>query len=92
MNKKKVVFFIGGLNFGGMERVVFIAKELLENNYDIKIVTLYQNMADYEAKTEYYDLGVRPSKEKVLTFIKRFIGTIRMKKELKPDIVFSFGM
>ena len=28
--KKKLVFFIGGLNFGGMERVVFIAKELLE--------------------------------------------------------------
>lgn len=90
--KKKLVFFIGGLNFGGMERVVFIAKELLKNDYDVKIVTLYQNTADYEIKKEYYNLDVPPSKHKIITFIKRFIKTLRMKKELKPDIVFSFGM
>lgn len=90
--KKKLVFFIGGLNFGGMERVVFIANELLKEDYDIKIVTLYQDNADYEKSNEYYNLNVPPSKKKVLTFIKRFIRTIKMKNELKPDIVFSFGM
>lgn len=90
--KKKLVFFIGGLNFGGMERVVFIAKELLEKEYDVKIVTLYQDTADYEVKKEYYNLDVPPSNKKIYIFIKRFFRTIKMKKELKPDIVFSFGM
>jgi len=90
--KKKLVFFIGGLNFGGMERVVFIAKRLLEREYDVKIVTLYQNDADYDIENEYYNLNVPPSKNKLLTFIKRFFRTIKMKKKLKPDIVFSFGM
>lgn len=90
--KKKLVFFIGGLNFGGMERVVFIAKKLLEDKYDIKIVTLYQDDADYEVKNEYYNLNVPPSSGRLKTFIKRFLGTLKMKRELKPDIVFSFGM
>lgn len=90
--KKKLVFFIGGLNFGGMERVVFIAKELLEKEYDVKIVTLYQDNADYKTNEEYYNLDVKPSKKRIYTFFKRLIRTIKMKKKLKPDIVFSFGM
>lgn len=90
--KKKVVFFIGGLNYGGMERVVFIAEKLLRDIYDIKIVTLYQENADYEVKKEYYNIDIPPSKNKLKIFIRRLIGTIKMKKELKPDIVFSFGM
>ncbi len=90
--KKKLVLFIGGLNFGGMERVAFIAKELLAKEYDVTIVTLYQQSADYEIKEEYYNLNVPPSNKKIVTFIKRFIKTAKMKKELKPDIVFSFGM
>lgn len=90
--KKRVVLFIGGLNFGGMERVVFVAKKLLDKEYDVKIVTLYQVEADYEAKEEYYNLDVPPSNNKIWTFIKRFIKTIKMKIKLKPDIVFSFGM
>lgn len=90
--KKKVIFFIGGLNYGGMERVIFIAEKLLRDIYDIKIVTLYQENADYEVKKEYYNLNVPPSKNKLKIFIKRLIGTIKMKKELKPDVVFSFGM
>ncbi len=90
--KKKLIFFIGGLNFGGMERVVFIAKELLANDYDIKIVTLYQNNADYIKDDNYYNIDVPPSKHKIITFIKRFFRTIKMKKKLKPDMVFSFGM
>lgn len=90
--KKKLVFFIGGLNFGGMERVIFIAEKLLKDKYDIKIVTLYQNNADYEIKNEYYNINVPPSSKRLITFIKRFFGTLKMRRELKPDIIFSFGM
>lgn len=92
LDKKKLVFLIGGLNFGGMERVVFIAKELLQEKYDIKIVTLYQTDADYDKNKEYYNIDVPPSRKRIITFVKRLMGCIRMKKKLKPDIVFSFGM
>lgn len=90
--KKRIVFFIGGLNYGGMERVVFIAEELFRDTYDVKIVTLYQTKADYEKKKNYYDLDVPPGGNAFIILIKRLIRTIKMKKKLKPDIVFSFGM
>ena len=90
--KKKLVFFIGGLNFGGMERVVFIAKDLLKDYFDITIVTQYQQNADYEKDENYYNLDVPPSRNKLFVFIKRLKNTIKMKRELKPDFVFSFGM
>ena len=93
--KKKLVFFIGGLNFGGMERVVFIASELLKNDYDVTIVTLYQTNKDYEVEIPLYDLDVPPSFGKInklITLFKRLNQTRKMKKNLKPDIVFSFGM
>lgn len=92
---KKLVFFIGGLNFGGMERVVFIANELLKDEYDITIVTLYQTNADYSNNFKYYNLDVSPTEGKInklITFIKRLIKTRQMKRELKPDVVVSFGM
>ncbi len=94
--KKKLVFFIGGLNFGGMERVVFIAEQLLRNEYDTYIVTLYQTESDYkEISAKLYDLNVPPSNDKckkAIGFVKRIIRTKKMKRDLKPDVVFSFGM
>lgn len=94
--KKKLIFFIGGLNFGGMERVVFIAEQLLRNKFDTYIVTLYQTNSDYKDLTaKIYDLDVPPANGKlgkVIGFVKRLIRTKKMKKELQPDVVFSFGM
>lgn len=93
--KKKLVFFIGGMNFGGMERVVFIASELLKNNYEITIVTLYKTSADYNIGNNIYDLNVPPCSgkvNKVIQFFKRLYMTKKMKIELNPDIVYSFGM
>lgn len=94
--KKKLIFFIGGLNFGGMERVVFIAEKLMREQYDTIIVTLYQTDADYKKiDAKIYDLNVPPKEGKVnkaIVFYKRLKQTIKMKRELKPDIIFSFGM
>ena len=93
--KLKLVFFIGGLNFGGMERVAFIAGDLLKDEYDITYVTLYQSNPDYELSCKSYDIGVPPSYNrfgKAVGFVRRLIRTYSMKKKLNPDIVFSFGM
>ena len=92
---KKVVFLIGGLNFGGMERVVFIAHELLKSIYDVSIVTLYKTNADYNLNFEVYDLNLPPNKGKffkAINMLKRINAVKQMKKDLKPDIVISFGM
>ena len=92
---KKLVFLIGGLNFGGMERVVFIAAKLLRKYYNVTIVTMYQTNADYTVDEKLYDMNVPPNYSKIgkiIAFIRRLLQTIKMKRQLKPDIVFSFGM
>ena len=94
-NKKKLVIFIGGLNFGGMERVAFIMADLLKDDYDITIATLYQSNADYTLKHKTYNLDVPPKEgkiNKILIAVKRLMATKKMKAVLKPDCVFSFGM
>ena len=92
--RKKVMFLMTGLHYGGMERVVFIAHSLLKEDYDISIVTLYSNNADYKPDFEYIDLKCPPRDNKILKYlnvIKRTHKVKRIKKELKPDIVMSFG-
>lgn len=92
---KKLVFFIGGLRFGGMERVIFIASELLKEKYDITIATLYRTDADYQVQIPIYDMNVPPEEGKINKLkvaYRRLLATKKMKKELNPDIVFSFGM
>lgn len=94
-NKKSLVIFIGGLNFGGMERVAFIMADLLKDDYDITIVTLYQSNADYTLEHKTYNLNVPPKNgkvNKIIIAVKRLMATKKMKSVLKPDIVFSFGM
>ncbi|MDC7286910.1 glycosyltransferase [Blautia schinkii] len=94
-NKKKLVIFIGGLNFGGMERVAFIMADLLKDDYDITIATLYQSNADYTLEHKTYNLDVSPKEgkiNKILIAVKRLMATKKMKAVLKPDYVFSFGM
>ena len=95
MKKKKIIFFIGGLNFGGMERIDFIACELLKNKYDISLMTLYKTNADYDVDIPTYDLNVPPQAGKInklIVFLRRLHKTRIMKKRIEADVVFSFGM
>ncbi|MBT2694467.1 glycosyltransferase [Bacillus sp. ISL-55] len=93
--KKKVVFLIGGLKFGGMERVVFIANQLLKDDFETTIVTLYKAEAEYNLDFDVYDLNLPPNSGKVnkaINMIKRIKSVKEMKRDLNPDAVFSFGM
>ncbi|MDN7226430.1 glycosyltransferase [Planococcus sp. N064] len=94
MKKKKVVFLMTGLYFGGMERVAFIAHDLLKDIYDIKMVALYTKDANYKTDIEILDLGCPPKTNKVLkgfNLLKRTLAVKKMKKNIKPDITLSFG-
>jgi glycosyltransferase involved in cell wall biosynthesis len=92
--KKKIVLLITSLHYGGMERVAFIAYYLLRDVYEVEIVTLYTKDADYQPEFDFLDLKCPPKKSrisKVVNVIKRTNAVRKMKKELKPDIVMSFG-
>lgn len=94
MSKKKVMFLMTGLHYGGMERVIFIAHSLLKEKYDVSVVTLYANNADYMPTFEYIDLNCPPMSgklSKIFNTVKRCIAVKKIKKKIKPDIVMSFG-
>ncbi|MFF2497412.1 glycosyltransferase [Peribacillus sp. NPDC058075] len=94
MKKKKVVLLITGLYYGGMERVAFIAHSLLKEQYDVSVVTLYAKEADYKPEFKYIDLNCPPKSNKflkLLNIVKRTHAVRKMKKEINPDIVMSFG-
>lgn len=91
----KILITIPGMYFGGMERVAFIARELLiESGHEVELVTLFRGDPDYTPEFDYYSLEceVRPSKfEKVLTTFKRIKKLKQYKKVSKPDYVLTFG-
>ena len=92
---KKILITIPGMYFGGMERVAFIARELLlQYGYDVCLVTLFKGDPDYVPDFEYTCLGceVSPSKiGKIFTTFKRIGALKKYKKEAKPDYVITFG-
>lgn len=83
-----------GLYFGGMERVAFIARELLKEKYNVEVAALYTKDADYKVDFEIIDLGCPPVQSrflKAINLVKRVLAVWKMKREIKPDIVISFG-
>ncbi|WP_319371124.1 glycosyltransferase [uncultured Ilyobacter sp.] len=94
MKKKKLMFLITGLYYGGMERVALIAHSLLKDEYDISLVTLYSGDKDYKLDFDYYDLKCTPKHSqfsKVINTFNRIKKVKKIKNEINPDIVMSFG-
>ena len=92
---KKVMITIPGMYFGGMERVAFIARELLlKKGYEVQLVTLFRGDPDYIPDFEYICLGCEISSSKIgkiFTTFRRIIELKKYKKEFKPDYVLTFG-
>lgn len=91
----KIVITIPGMYFGGMERVAFIARELLlGSGYDVELVTLFRGDPDYIPGFDYtcLECEVSPTKlGKVFTTLKRIRRLKQYKKFVKPDYVLTFG-
>lgn len=92
---KKVLIVLPGMYFGGMERVSFIAREiLLENGYDVDYVTLFRGDPDYNPDFKYTSLNCEIKKSKIgkiLTTIKRVRKLKEYKKKTRPDYVIAYG-
>ena len=95
MSKKKIMIVIPGMNYGGMERVAFITRNmLLKKGYEVQFITLYRGNQEYNPSFDYtsLDCEVRKSKfGKIITTIARIVKLKRQKKKVRPDYVLSFG-
>lgn len=83
------------LHQGGFERVCITTARLLEPYFDITIVIFDSSNIGYDIEGLHIidlNLGVQRGKiKKILNIIKRSRRLRTLKKEMKPDIAYSFG-
>lgn len=96
MSKKKKMMLISPmLHQGGFERVCVTTARLLAPYFDITIVIFDSADIAYDVEgLSIIDihLGVRKGKiGKLLNIIRRSLKVRKLKKEMKPEIVYSFG-
>lgn len=93
--KKKLMLISPMLHQGGFERVCITTARLLEPYFDITIVIFDSSNIGYDIEGLHIidlNLGVQKGKiRKILNIIKRSRKLRKLKKELKPDIAYSFG-
>lgn len=94
--KKKLMLISPMLHQGGFERVCVTTARLMEQYFDITIIIFDSADIAYNVeglKIVDLKLGVQKGKvKKLLNIIKRSRRLRQLKKELKPDIAYSFGL
>ncbi|MBQ8596594.1 MAG: glycosyltransferase [Lachnospiraceae bacterium] len=93
--KRKLILISPMLHQGGFERVCVTTARLLEPYFDITIVIFDSADIAYNVdglKIIDLKLGVQQGKwKKILNIIKRSLALRKLKKQIKPDISYSFG-
>ena len=93
--KKKLLLMSPMLHQGGFERVCVTTARLLEKYFDITIVIFDSaNIAYNVDGLNIIDIhmGVKKNKlGKIFNIVRRTLKVRSLKKQLKPDIVYSFG-
>lgn len=93
--KKKLILMSPMLHQGGFERVCITTARLMEPYFDVTIVIFNSANIAYDVeglKIIDLNLGVRKGKlGKLINIVKRSCKVRKLKKEMKPDIVYSFG-
>lgn len=93
--KKKLLLISPMLHQGGFERVCVTTARLLEPYFDITIVIFDASNIAYDISgltVMNLQLGVQKGRlRKLWNVIRRSLKMRRVKKELKPDIAYSFG-
>ena len=90
--KKKIIFVVGTMAYGGAERVVSIlANELCARNFEISIIQLYSEKCTYSINENIENFALYPYNK---TGIFRILGTIKnLRSHLikeEPDLIISF--
>lgn len=95
MSKRKLMLISPMLHQGGFERVCVTTARLLEPYFDVTIVIFDSGNIAYDVEgLSIIDIqmGVRKGKlQKILNIIRRSRKVRKLKKEMQPEIAYSFG-
>ena len=93
--KKKLMLISPMLHQGGFERVCITTARLMEPYFDVTIVIFNSANIAYDVEGLHIidiNMGVKKGKIKQLLHIVRRSRKVRqLKKEMQPDIAYSFG-
>ncbi|MBR5280149.1 MAG: glycosyltransferase [Clostridia bacterium] len=94
--KKRVLIVVPSLGIGGQEKVAVDTVLALKDDYEIRTVTFHkkENGKEYPDPCDVVCINVRASKSKIQKVFSQFIRARKLKKirkEFKPDYVYSFG-
>lgn len=94
-DKRKLMLISPMLHQGGFERVCITTARLMEPYFDVTIVIFNSANIAYDVeglKIIDLNLGVRKGKvKKILNILKRSSRLRKLKKEMRPEIAYSFG-
>lgn len=95
MNKRRLLLLVPMLHQGGFERVCVTTARLMEPYFEVTIALFSNANIAYNVEGLHIvnlDLGVRKSKiQKVINVFRRVKKVKQLKKELRPQITYSFG-
>ena len=95
MSKRKLMLISPMLHQGGFERVCITTARLLQPYFDVTIVIFDSANIAYDVEgLSIIDIqmGVRKGKlQKILNIIRRSRKVRKLKKEMQPEIAYSFG-
>ena len=95
MSKRKLMLISPMLHQGGFERVCVTTARLLQTYFDVTIVIFDSANIAYDVEgLSIIDIqmGVRKGKlQKILNIIRRSRKVRKLKKEMQPEIAYSFG-
>ena len=95
MSKRKLMLISPMLHQGGFERVCVTTARLLQPYFDVTIVIFDSANIAYDVEgLSIIDIqmGVRKGKlQKILNIIRRSRKVRKLKKEIQPEIAYSFG-
>lgn len=91
-SKKKIMFFIGSMSWGGAEKVITVlANSYLDRGFDVSIVTLLSNKKIYKINPEIKLISLARENKSNMRNVFYWIKNIKklLKKE-NPDTIVSF--
>ena len=93
--KKKLMLMSPMLHQGGFERVCITTARLMEPYFDVTIVIFNSANIAYDVEgLNIIDIQMGAKKgtlQKLWNIVKRSKKVRQLKKQMKPDIVYSFG-
>lgn len=93
--KKKLMLISPMLHQGGFERVCITTARLMEPHFDVTIVIFNSANIAYDVEGLHIidiQMGVKKGTlRKLWNIVRRSVKVRQLKKQMKPDIVYSFG-